>query len=134
MPKGKAYLQYLENTKNKAEIIDRFTKYTQQELVLSKLKGNVISNSRGVTYRINSSELKTLFTFNREEADTKIVCCCSRFNKPCIVKAKGTDIIQFLWFTYMQFNNPSMQTDKDSLVNIRKIYETFGSTTCLLLQ
>ena len=25
-----------------------------------------------------------------------------------------------------------MQTDKDSLVNVRKIYEKFGSTTCLL--
>ena len=25
-----------------------------------------------------------------------------------------------------------MQTDKDSLVNVRKIYEKFGSITCLL--
>ena len=25
-----------------------------------------------------------------------------------------------------------MQTDKDSLVNVRKIYEKFDSTTCLL--
>ena len=29
-------------------------------------------------------------------------------------------------------HNWYMQTDKDSLVNVRKIYEKFDSTTCLL--
>ena len=44
---------------------------------------------------MNSSELKTLFTSNHEEAKTKIVCCCSSFNKLCIVKAKDTDLTLF---------------------------------------
>ena len=44
---------------------------------------------------MNSSELKTLFTSNHEEAETKIVCCCSSFNKLCIVKAKDTDLTLF---------------------------------------
>ena len=44
---------------------------------------------------MNSSQLKTLFASNREEAETKVVCCCSSFNKLCIVKAKNTDLTLF---------------------------------------
>ena len=66
LPQGKAYQQYLENRK-----------YVQQDHVRSKLKGNVVFNPRDVTYRINSSKLKTqfrpVFTSNHKEADTKIV-------------------------------------------------------------
>ena len=65
----------------------------QQDHVRSKLKGNVIFNSREVTYRINSDKLKTLFTSSHKQADTKIVYCSSSFNKLRIVKAKDTDII-----------------------------------------
>ena len=39
--KGKAYQQYLENTENKAELIDLFTRCIQQDHVRSKLKENV---------------------------------------------------------------------------------------------
>ena len=72
MSQGKGYQQYLENTKNKAKLVDRFTQYIQQDQVRSKLKGNVLLNSRDVTYRKNSSKL---FTSNHEENDTKIVYC-----------------------------------------------------------
>ena len=44
---------------------------------------------------MNSSELKALFTSNHEEAETKIVCCCSSFNKLCTMKAKDTDVTLF---------------------------------------
>ena len=72
MSQGKGYQQYLDNTRNKAELIDRLKKYIQQDDVHSKLKGNVLLNFRDVTYRINNSKLKTLFTSNHEENDTKI--------------------------------------------------------------
>ena len=75
MSQGKGYQQYLENTKNKAKLVDRFTQHIQQDQVRSKLKRNVLLNSRDVTYRKNSSKLKTLFTSNHEENDTKIVYC-----------------------------------------------------------
>ena len=88
MPQGKAYQQYLGNTGNKAELIDRFTRYIQQDHIRSNLEGNVISDSSDVSYIINSSELKTLFKYNHEEVDTKTVYCCSSFNKLCIQKAK----------------------------------------------
>ena len=121
---------------NKAELIDQFTQYIQQDHVRSKLKGNVIFNSRDVTYRINSSELKTRFKSNHKEGDTKIVYCRSSFNKPCIVKAKDIDILILMIYTYA-VQQPEqdwyMQTDKDSFISIRKIYENLASTTCLLL-
>ena len=44
---------------------------------------------------MNSSELKALFTSNHEEAETKIVCCCSSFSKLCIMKAENTDVTLF---------------------------------------
>ena len=44
---------------------------------------------------MNSSELKTLFTSNHEEAETTIACRCSSSNKLCIVKAKATDLTLF---------------------------------------
>ena len=101
MFEGKGYQQYLENKGNKAKLIDRFTQHILQEQVRSKLKGNVILNSRDVTYRINSSKLKTLFKSNHEENDTKIVYCWSSFNKPCIVKAEDTDILILTIYTYV---------------------------------
>ena len=93
MYQGKTYKQYLENTDNKAELILQNTPIkttnTQNE------KGNVLFNSRDAKYRMNSSELKTLLTSNHEEAETKIVCFCSSFNKRCIVKAKYTNLTLF---------------------------------------
>ena len=100
MPKVKAYQQYLENTENEAELKNIFTQNIQQDHARSKLKRNVTFKSRGVTYRINSSALKTLVPSNHEEAGTKIVYCCSSFDKPCIMKAKDTDIL-ILIVTYM---------------------------------
>ena len=70
-----------------------FPKYIQQDYERSKRKGNVIFNSKDKTYRMNSSELKTLFKSNHEEAETKIVCYCSSFNKLCIVT--DIDLILF---------------------------------------
>ena len=52
IPQGKVYQKYLENTENKAELIDRFTQYIQQDHVRTKLTGNIIFNSRNLTYRI----------------------------------------------------------------------------------
>ena len=48
---------------------------------------------------MNSSELKTLFTANHKEAERKMVCCCSSFNKLCIMTAKDTDV------TLLNFND-----------------------------
>ena len=70
MSQGKAYKQYTENTENKAEFIFQNTSIkitnTQNE------KGNVLFYSTDVKYRMNSSELKRLFTSNHEEAETKM--------------------------------------------------------------
>ena len=89
-----------------------------------KLKGIVIFNSRAVPYRINSSELKTLFTSNHVEVDTGIVCCCSSFNIPYIVKAKDINIYILMIYSYV-VQQPEhdwlIEADKDSFVNIRKI-------------
>ena len=38
-----------------------FAKYIQQDEKHSKRKGNVLFNSRDVTYRMNTSELKTVY-------------------------------------------------------------------------
>ena len=95
MSQGKVYKQYLEKTENFAELVDRFWKIHPARPQTLKRKGNVLFISRDVTYRVNSSELKTLFTSNHEKAETKIVCCCSSFNKLCIVKAKDTNLTLF---------------------------------------
>ena len=70
MSRGKAYKQYRENTENKAELVFQNTpiKITDTQNV----KENFLFNSRDVKYRMNSSELKTLFTSNHEEAETKM--------------------------------------------------------------
>ena len=66
MSQGKAYKQYLEKAENKAELILQYTSIkttnTQNE------KGNVKFNSRDAKCKMNSTELKTLFTSNHEEA------------------------------------------------------------------
>ena len=80
--------------------------------------------------------MKTLFTSNHEKNDTKIIYCCSSFNKPCVLKAKNTDIlILVIYANAVQQPEQEwcMQTDKDFFVSIRNIYEKVGSTTCLLL-
>ena len=85
----------MKTQRTKLNSLTDFAKYIQQDRKHSKLKGNVLFDSRDVTYRMNSSELKTLFTSNCEEAETKIVCCCNSFNKLCIVEAKDTDLTLF---------------------------------------
>ena len=85
----------LKTQRIKLNSLTDFAKYIQRDHKHSKRKGNVLFNSRDVTYRMNSSELKTLFKSNHEEAETKIVCCCSSFNKLCIVKAKDTNLTLF---------------------------------------
>ena len=70
MSQGKAYKQYLENTENKAELVFQNTRIKITNI--QNEKGNVLFNSRDVKYRMNSSELKTLFTSNHEEAETKM--------------------------------------------------------------
>ena len=70
MSQGKAYKQYLENTENKAELVFQNTRIKITNI--QNEKGNALFNSRDVKYRMNSSELKTLFTSNHEEAETKM--------------------------------------------------------------
>ena len=94
-PKIKSINNTLKTQKIKLNSLTDFAKYIQRDHKHSKRKGNVLFNSRDVTYRMNSSELKTLFTSNHEEAETKIVCCCSSFNKLCLIKAKDTDVTLF---------------------------------------
>ena len=95
----------------------------------------VILNSRGITYRINSSKLKTLFASNHVEVDTDTVCCCSSFNVPCIVKSQRHQYIYFDdFFIWSSTTRARLAyANKDSFVSIRNVYEKFGSTTCLLL-
>ena len=94
-PKVKPINNTLKTQRIKLNSLSDFAKYIQRDHKHSKRKGNVLFNSRHVTYRMNSSELKTLFTSNHEEAETKIVCCCSSFNKLCLIKAKDTDVTLF---------------------------------------
>ena len=101
-----------------------------------KLKGDVILNSRDITYRINSSKLKTLFTSNDEEGGTKNSCCCRSFNKPCIVKAKDNNILTLMIYAYVVQQREQdwyMKTDMNSFASIRKMYEKIGSTISMLL-
>ena len=124
MTQGKSRRQYLGNTGNKAELIDWFKQYIQQDQVCSKLKGILILNSRTVTYRINISDLKASLTSNDVEVDLEIVYCCSRFNKPCIVKTKDINILILMIYSYV-VQQPEhdwlMKTDKDSFISIRKL-------------
>ena len=136
MFQGKYYQQDLEKTENKARLIDRFTQYIQKDHIRSNLKRNIVLNSRELTYSINSSELKTLFPFKHEEAETKIVYYCSNPDKPCILKAKDTEILILMFYDYppqQPEHNWYVQADKDSFVTIGKNYEKLGSTTSLLL-
>ena len=99
MPQSKASQQYLENAESKAELFNQFTQGIQQDHVCSKLKRNIF-NSRDVTNRMNSSELKTLFRSNHEETNAKIVYCCSSFSKPCLIKVKDTNILILMIYAY----------------------------------
>ena len=52
---------------------------------------------------MNSSEL--LFTSNHEETETKVVSCCSSFNKLCIVKAKETNLTLFTFDNLCRYSS-----------------------------
>ena len=86
--------------------------------------------------------MKTLFTSNHVEVDTDIdtdiVCCYRSFNISCVVK----DISQrhqYIYFDDLFICSSTTRAPlayanrQDSFASIRKIYEIFGSTTCLLL-
>ena len=94
-PKINSVNNTLKTQRIKLNSLTDFPKCIQLDHKHSKRKGNVLFNSRDVRYRMNSSKLKTLFTSNYEEVETKIVCCCSSFNRLSTVKTKDTDLTLF---------------------------------------
>ena len=84
---------------------------------------------------ISQSQQQSLFTSNQEEADTRITPHCSESSKPVLVKAKDTDILILMVYTFA-LTSPYdcyLQIDNGKIVIVKKIYRNFGKTTSLCL-
>ena len=62
----------LKTQKIKLNSLNDFAKYIQRDHKHSKRKENVLFNSRDVSYRMDSSKLKTLFTLTMKRLKQRL--------------------------------------------------------------
>ena len=96
MPQGKNYQGFPSNTKNKSQLLKKFTIYLTHENAWKDLMGLTTLNIEKDTVLISQSQQQSLFTSNQEEADTRIVLHCSESSKPVLLKAKYIDILMLM--------------------------------------
>ena len=105
MPRGRTYQEFLSNTKNKSQLLKKFTEYLTHENTQKDL-GRTTFNIEKDTVLISQSQQQSLFTSNQEEADTRIAPHCSESSKPVLVKAKDTDILILMVYAFALTSSP----------------------------
>ena len=122
MPQGKNYQEFLSNTKNKSQLLKKFTEYLTHENTQKDL-GRTTFNIEKDTVLISQSQQQSLFTSNQEEADTRIAPHCSESSKPVLVKAKDTDILVLMVYAFALTSPPYdwyLQIDNGKIVSAKK--------------
>ena len=83
---------------------------------------------------ISQSQQQSLSTSDQEEVDTRIALHCSESSNPVLVKAKDTDILILMVYTFAVTSPPHdwyLQINNGKIVSVEKIYQNFGITTSL---
>ena len=136
MPQGKNYQEFLSNTKNKSQLLKKFTEYLTHENTRENLMGRTTLNIEKDTVLISQSQQQSLFTSNQEEADTRIAQHCSESSKTVLVKAKDTDVLILLVYAFALTSPPYdwyLQIENGMIISVSKMYQNFGKTTILCL-
>ena len=97
---GKYYQEFRSNTKNKSQLLKKFTEYLTHENARKDLMGRTSLNIAKDTIRISQSQLQRLFTSNQEEAGTRIAINCSESSEPALIKVKDTDILILMVYAF----------------------------------
>ena len=132
---GKNYQEFLSNTKNKSQLLKKFTKYLTHENTRKNLMGRTTLNIEKDTVLISQCQQQSLFTLNQEEADTRIALHCSESSKAVLVKAKDKDILILMVYAFALTSPPYdwyLQIDNGKIVSVKKTY--FGKTTSMCLR
>ena len=66
MPQGKNYWEFLSNTKNKSQLLKKFTEHLTQENTRKDLMGHVTLNIGKDTVLTSQSQQQSLLTSNQE--------------------------------------------------------------------
>ena len=128
IPQGKNYQEFLSNTKNKSQLLKKFTEYATHENTRKDLMGHTTLNIEEDTVLIPQSQQQSFFTSNQEEVDTRIALHCSESSKPVLVKAKDTDIVILMVYAFALTSSPYywyLQIDNGKVVNLEKNVSKF---------
>ena len=125
MPQGKNYQEFLSNTKNKSQLLKKFTEYLTHENTRKDLMGHITFNIEKDTVLISQSQQQNLFTSNQDEVDTRTALHCSESSEPVLVKAKDTDILILMVYVFALTSPLDLQIDNGKIVSVKKIYQNF---------
>ena len=120
---------FLNNGKNKTDLINFFLRYFSPQRVVSRFKVKLLYSEYKNTSEIMPSGINMLFTCNHHETDTSIVLIASRSIKSVIVTVADTDVLVVLTHAYPQCNNAKqwlMKINPAIFIDIKTIYNFFG--------
>ena len=120
---------FLNNGKNKTDLINFFLRYFSPQRVVSRFKVKLLYSEYRNTSEIMPSGINMLFTCNHHETDTSIVLIASRSIKSVIVTVADTDVLVVLTHAYPQCNNAKqwlMKINPAIFIDIKTIYNFFG--------
>ena len=87
-------------------------------------------------YKISLTRVQNLSPCNHEEADTRIMYHCTLEDKPAVVIASDTDILVLMVHVFasrLPDHGWFLQTKKNQLVNVSKIYDYIGNAVAITL-
>ena len=131
---GKNDQEFLSNTKNKSQLLKKFTKYLTHENTRKDLMGRRTLNIEKDRVLTSQSQQESLFTSNQEEAGTSTALHCSQSSKPVLVKAKDTDTLILMVYAFALTSPPYdwyLQIDNGKIVSVKKT--NFGKTASMCL-
>ena len=121
----KNYQEFLSNTKNKSQLLKKFTEYLTHENTRENLMDRTTLNIEKDTVLISQSQQQSLFTSNQEKADTRIAQHCSESSKIVLVKAKDTDVLILMVYAFALTSPPCdwyLQIENGMIISVKKMY------------
>ena len=121
---------------NKVDLIRRFNEFVKREVPRLHLDYALVITLEKEVYKISLTGVQNLSPCNHEEADTRIMYHCTLEDKPAVVIASDTDILVLMVHVFasrLPDHDWFLQTKKNQLVNVSKIYDYIGNEVAITL-
>ena len=100
MVQGNDWKSFFQKVENKPALIDLFSKYIVCKCFPEVIKIPIICTNDRNSFQVAQQSDQLLFTYNREEADTRVVLHACLKDANCVVVLKDTDVFVLMVFAF----------------------------------